>query len=78
MLNIFVVVYKYFSLQKPPIVPICTECLGTESCNPAGEAEALVSCAGCGQSVHPSCRVYRYGTLYFVKLSNFFCVYKNI
>ena len=43
--------------QKPPIVPICTECLGTEACNPAGEAERLVSCHGCGQSVHPSCRV---------------------
>ena len=43
--------------QKPPIVPICTECLGTEAANPAGEAERLVSCHGCGQSVHPSCRV---------------------
>ena len=39
-------------------MPICTECLGTEACNPAGEAESLVSCHGCGQSVHPSCRVY--------------------
>ena len=40
------------------MVPICTECLGTEGCNPAGEVENLVSCHGCGQSVHPSCRVY--------------------
>ena len=46
-----------FPPQKPPIVPICTECLGTEACNPGGEAERLVSCHGCGQSVHPSCRV---------------------
>ena len=46
-----------FDPQKPPIVPICTECLGTEACNPGGEAERLVSCHGCGQSVHPSCRV---------------------
>jgi len=43
---------------KPQVVPICTECLGTEACNTTGEAEALVSCWGCGQSVHPSCRVY--------------------
>merc|ERR550539_2303361 len=34
------------------------ECLGTEGCNPVGEVENLVSCHGCGQSVHPSCRVY--------------------
>ena len=40
------------------MVPICTECLGTEGCNPVGEVENLVSCHGCGQSVHPSCRVY--------------------
>merc|ERR1719239_2061709 len=44
--------------KKPQVVPICTECLGTEACNTTGEAEALVSCWGCGQSVHPSCRVY--------------------
>merc|ERR1719319_955367 len=47
---------RYF--LKPQVVPICTECLGTEACNPIGEAESLVSCWGCGQSVHPSCRVY--------------------
>jgi len=45
-------------VKKPQVVPICTECLGTESSNPVGEAESLVSCYGCGQSVHPSCRAY--------------------
>jgi hypothetical protein len=35
------------------------ECLGTDKCNPVGEEEALISCYGCGNSVHPSCRVYR-------------------
>ena len=39
-------------------MPICTECLGTETSNPAQEPEALVSCRDCGKSVHPSCRVY--------------------
>merc|ERR550519_2008795 len=47
---------KYYLRPQP--VPICCECLGTEHCNPVGENEALVSCAGCGQSVHPSCRAY--------------------
>ena len=34
------------------------ECLGTDKCNPVGEEEPLISCYGCGNSVHPSCRVY--------------------
>ena len=44
--------------QRPNPVPICCECLGPHTCNPAGEAESLISCFGCGTSVHPSCRVY--------------------
>jgi len=47
---------KYY--LKPQAVPICCECLGTVEKNPQGETEQLVSCWGCGQSVHPSCRVY--------------------
>ena len=46
-------------------MPICCECLGTSERNPAGEEEALVSCWGCGVSVHPSCRVYRYSPIYW-------------
>merc|ERR1712045_206638 len=45
-------------MGKPQAVPICCECLGTVGANPSGEEEHLVSCWGCGQSVHPSCRVY--------------------
>ncbi len=32
--------------------------MGQESSNTHGEKEALISCFGCGASVHPSCRVY--------------------
>ena len=44
--------------QRPTPRPICCECLGTEARNNSGEREALISCFGCGNSVHPSCRVY--------------------
>jgi hypothetical protein len=44
--------------QRPTPLPICVECLGTDKCNPVGEEEPLISCYGCGNSVHPSCRVY--------------------
>merc|ERR1711997_68305 len=45
-------------LRRPTPLPICVECLGTDKCNPVGEEEPLISCYGCGNSVHPSCRVY--------------------
>ncbi|XP_059098251.1 histone acetyltransferase KAT6A-like isoform X2 [Tigriopus californicus] len=44
--------------SRPTPLPICCECLGTETGNPNGEHESLISCHGCGTSVHPSCRVY--------------------
>ena len=47
-----------FLLQRPAPLPICVECLGTEKLNSIGKEEALISCYGCGNSVHPSCRVY--------------------
>jgi len=62
---------KYF--LKPQVVPICTECLGTESCNPVGEAECLVSCYGCGQSVHPSCRVYSSELVHYFEQNGWTC-----
>merc|ERR1712106_386155 len=62
---------KYF--LKPQVVPICTECLGTESCNPVGEAESLVSCYGCGQSVHPSCRVYSPELVHYFEQQGWTC-----
>ena len=54
--NIDNFVYHFF--QRPTPLPICVECLGTDKCNPVGEEEPLISCYGCGNSVHPSCRVY--------------------
>ncbi len=48
----------FICLQRPAPLPICVECLGTEKCNPLGKEEPLISCYGCGNSVHPSCRVY--------------------
>ena len=47
-----------YILQRPAPLPICVECLGTDKCNPMSKEEALISCYGCGNSVHPSCRVY--------------------
>ena len=55
------------------MVPICTECLGTEGCNPAGEVENLVSCHGCGQSVHPSCRVYSTELVHYYEQHGWIC-----
>lgn len=42
-----------FFPQRPQPRPICCECLGTGT-----PSESLISCYGCGASVHPSCRVY--------------------
>ena len=47
-----------FRFQRLNPTPICCECLGTTAANQAGEPEKLISCFGCGTSVHPSCRVY--------------------
>ena len=60
ILNLFSTFPDHFFLpfQRPQPQPICCECLGTKSSNPSGDPESLISCYGCGTSVHPSCRVY--------------------
>lgn len=44
-----------FAFQPPGALPICIECLGTESKNRQNNPEKLTSCFGCGSSVHLSC-----------------------
>ncbi|KAF7279892.1 hypothetical protein GWI33_006626 [Rhynchophorus ferrugineus] len=40
---------------KPSALPICSECLGTDSKNKNGVAEKLSACSECGSLVHLSC-----------------------
>ncbi|XP_050308446.1 histone acetyltransferase KAT6A [Anthonomus grandis grandis] len=42
-------------LRPPTALPICSECLGTESNNSKGVAEKLSACSECGSLVHLSC-----------------------
>ncbi|XP_019865415.1 histone acetyltransferase KAT6A isoform X2 [Aethina tumida] len=44
-----------YELQKPASLPICSECLGTESNNGKGVSEKLSACSECGAFVHLSC-----------------------
>lgn len=44
-----------FSFQTPAPLPICTECLGTESKNRNGVPEKLSACSECGALVHLTC-----------------------
>ncbi|XP_044253768.1 histone acetyltransferase KAT6A isoform X1 [Tribolium madens] len=43
------------SNKTPAPLPICTECLGTESKNRNGVAEKLSACSECGALVHLTC-----------------------
>ncbi|RZC35805.1 histone acetyltransferase KAT6B [Asbolus verrucosus] len=43
------------SLMTPAPLPICTECLGTETKNRHGVAEKLSACSECGALVHLTC-----------------------
>ncbi|XP_018321761.1 histone acetyltransferase KAT6B isoform X1 [Agrilus planipennis] len=41
--------------RTPAALPICSDCLGTESKNKNGLFEKLSACSGCGTCVHLSC-----------------------
>ncbi|CAH0564032.1 unnamed protein product [Brassicogethes aeneus] len=41
--------------KQPASLPICSECLGTESNNGKGVSEKLSACSECGSFVHLSC-----------------------
>ncbi|XP_063365703.1 uncharacterized protein LOC134654184 isoform X1 [Cydia amplana] len=41
--------------KSPEGLPICAECLGTETRNSSGEPEPLISCQQCKSYAHPTC-----------------------
>ncbi|XP_047992866.1 histone acetyltransferase KAT6B isoform X2 [Leguminivora glycinivorella] len=43
------------SEKSPEGLPICAECLGTESRNSSGDPEPLISCQQCKSYAHPTC-----------------------
>lgn len=45
----------YSNLFQKSALPICLECLGTETKNRTGVEEKLSSCSACGTCVHLSC-----------------------
>lgn len=57
------------SLQSQGGVPVCTECLGTDTKNRLGAPEALISCHQCKSYAHPSCLdILEYTTQSIIKV----------